>query len=76
MLKELIKAQSEGDQEEVGCILAEARDIKERKKRERLKKKEEPFQIIKQEDVEWPKVNSQMTLNQPNQVCQYHMSLI
>lgn len=71
MLKELIKAQSEGDHEEVGCILAEARDIKERKKRERLQKKEESFSIVKQEKVVWPKVDPQTKL-EPHQVFPHH----
>lgn len=75
MLKELIKAYSEGDHDEVRCILAEAKDIKERKKRERLQKKEEPFQIIKEEDVEFPNVTPPMSLDQSNQVCPHHLGL-
>lgn len=75
MLKELIKAHSEGDHDEVRCILAEAKDIKERKKREKLQKKEETFQIMKQEDVEFPNVNPPMSPDQPSQVCPHDLGI-
>lgn len=73
MLRELIKARAEGDQDEVNCILAEARDIKEKKKMERLKnewlknsvnnKEQMMHQLVKQEEVSLPGVKSECKSN-------------